>query len=107
MSIVVVVGSVFDEYPNHRMEREKGCHQHPGLGGNRMNLSGAFGLQFLGSTVTTFMFICSGNMLFEKETLFSNRSLQLQVKIVVVSIVLTIVLSFIMLQCDNLYWLSP
>ena len=73
-----------------------------GNGGSGINLSIGFGLHILGGTVMTCILTFRGNLQSKNVTFFWSSELQLQVKIVEVSKVLTIVLSCIILQCDIL-----
>ena len=67
-----------------------------------MNLSVDFGLQIFGGTAMMSMFTSSGCIQSEKANLFGNRELKLHVNTVEILIVLIIVSSFIILQCDTL-----
>ena len=72
-----------------------------------MNLSFIFGRQIFGGTVITWTRAGCG-VLSTKETVFDSKGkeLQLQVKIVLEVIVLSVIVSLIILRCDTVYVVS-
>ena len=71
-----------------------------------MNLSFIFGRQIFGGTVITWTRAVWCGLLSTKETFFDSKELQLQVKIVLEVIVLSVIVSLIILRCDTVYVVS-
>ena len=71
-----------------------------------MNLYFIFGRQIFGDTVIIWTRAVGCDLLSTKDTFFDSKELQLQVRIVLAVIVLSVILSLIILRCDTLYFVS-